>query len=201
MKIIYETVIGSHMWGMNRQDSDMDIFRIYKEPLYDIIDGTAKYESRHTLSEDGKMDYTTHEIRHVINQLLKGNINFYLGVLSPMRNKDNELMELLRTLIWTNPPKNIYHSIRGMAIGNYKKYIESGEDTTEKKCNQICRILKFGCKLLDSGKFVFNPISNSKPKDIPKLITKLDKSYKKSKLSETIDEEQLRYILVKIRLS
>ena len=82
MNIIAKTTVGSHVWNMNHKGSDIDLFQIYVEPTRDILDGTAK--KRSYFKQIGEKDDAIHEVEKVVTLLLAGNINFIIGVLSPL---------------------------------------------------------------------------------------------------------------------
>jgi len=198
-QIIGKTIIGSHMWNMNHKNSDVDYFTIYKVSTYQILTGAIN--PRSVFKTTDKEDNTYHEVGHVVNQLLKGNINFILGVLSPsVKIKSPEFIKL-REIIIDNIPKNIYHSIHGAAVANYKKYILSNKEDTSKKRGTIARTLTFGIRVLDGQGISFLPATIWTEKNIESLIQTLDESHKFSALPETIPEKLLRDWLLKVRLS
>jgi predicted nucleotidyltransferase len=229
--VLFVTSVGSHLWGMNTQESDLDVFKVFVVPTRDFLAGTANVKSRferipplteiiegYQLRSDLPCDIASHEVGTVINQLLKGNINFICGVMSPIVlfqhsfNWDPKKLyakspfslqaeiEKLRSIVVETISKNCYNSIKGMADANYRKYIISGVDQSEHRCNTIARAVKFGIELLSSGNFVFSAVENTLPTDIPILISALDIAYKKSKLPEQPDEKKYRDWLYEVRI-
>lgn len=210
--ILFETIIGSHLWKMNDQDSDIDIFQVYVTPTKDILKGVGNLNSRHIFEESESnslynypynriIDITSHEIGKVIGQLIKGNINFLLGVLSPMTVNSSSWLEKLRELVVDNKNKLCYHSIRGLATHNYEKYIKSGKDTSVDRCIKIGRYLNFGCTLFTTGEYEFEPpIFCAHPFEIEYWISKLDRTYSASTLPTSVNEEEFRNLLLEIRL-
>jgi len=197
MKIISETVIGSHTWKMNHKDSDIDIFQIYTDPTKSILNGTAKKKS-YFIQKDG-VDIARHEAEKVVGMLLQGNINFIVGVLSPEINISSNEFELLRIITKENLAKNCYHSIHGCAIHNQMKYEKAGK-ITEKKWNQLIRILDFGSRILNDKGVKFEPVKNGfKELYLEKLIY-LDASYKLSHLPEKPNPRPFRSWLLDLRL-
>ena len=61
------------------------------------------------------------------------NMNFVIGVLSPIVVKTTPEFDILRKLTKEEMARNIYHSINGMATHNYKKYVVELHDTSERK--------------------------------------------------------------------
>ena len=196
----FTTMIGSDMWQMRRPDSDTDLFRVYVASTEDILKGTADMRSKFIQKDN--TDITIHEIGKVVSMLLKGNLNFIIGVMSPIvvSVHNSELFYELRSIVKRNISKNCYHSIRGFTLHNYKKYIESGLDRSERRCNKVLRVLKFGQRLLQEGRFVFEPVTGGTPEIIERELEKLEVAYEKSPLPEKPNEEPFREWLFKLRL-
>ena len=211
-EILFSTIIGSHLWGMNDQDSDIDIFQVYVASTKDILKGVGNLKSKHSFENtksnslydqpyNNTIDTMSHEIGKVIDQLIKGNINFLLGVLSPMITKPSPWLEKLRELVIDNKNKLCYHSIKGLATHNYEKYIKSGKDTSIDRCMKIGRYLNFGCTLFTTGEYEFQPPSLSPhPFEIEEWIKRLDIAYLSSALPITVNEEEFRNLLLELRL-
>ena len=204
--IIGKTIIGSNLWRMARKDSDTDIYLIYKEPTFKILNGTSGTKSKHYKHPDENnksmiIDVAEHEVGHVVEQLLQGNINAILGVLSDLVEESTPEFDELRYITRTNMAKCCYNSIHGLAIGNFKKFIESGKENTLKRRNVIGRSIEFGTRILEYNCIEFKPVShNYTKKEIPKAIEGLDKAYEVSKLHEYPDETQFRDWLLRVRL-
>lgn len=199
--ILWETNVGSHMWGMEHEKSDIDIFQVYAENTLDILKGVAKSKSYH--NQEGIMDYAVHEIGHVINHRLKGNVNFMWGIHSPITIKcPRGFLLTLQKISNENLSKNTYHSIRGLALKNMKKYIltkETPPPIRAKNARIILRTINFGIGLL-MGKIRFYPVTaNVSPDEIELAIDVLERAYEESNLPETPDEEPFRDYLVWIR--
>ena len=200
---LFTTEIGSTIWQMRHPKSDTDLFRVYVASTEEILKGTANTRSKFT--QENNTDLALHEIGKVVDQLLKGNFNFLVGVMSPLTVSVAEppLTEFypnLQNIVKENVSKNCYHSIHGLAIHNYKKYIESGKDDSERRCNKILRVLQFGKTLLDTGKFKFEPFKGGVPDDIEEWVGLLNKTYKYSQLPEKPDETFYRAWLYNLRL-
>ena len=120
-----------------------------------------------------------------------------LGVMSPIVIKGwSELLEL-RRLTKMNLSKQCFHSINGLGVHNYKRFIESEKDTSPKRCNLIARVLKMGTTLLKTGEFEFLPVSDIKPQDILPLIDELKHAYLHSTLPDEPEhvQEMLDWLL------
>lgn len=205
MKTISRTMIGSHMWKMNHEDSDEDYFEIYMGDTKKLLMGIPEDDSTFMSSE--KVDIHKHEVGKVVNQLLKGNINFIVGVTSPLvKYADEESIELRKITI-NNLSKNCYYSIKGMSKHNYQRYFEDQHSDTlktkeayTKKCNQIIRYLDFGIDLLTEKELNYKKIESGTVSEIKEKIDRLDKAFEESPLPEKVDEKPFRNYLYRIRL-
>ena len=197
--VLFSTIIGSHVWNMNTAMSDTDIFEAYVASTEDILRGTANTKSKF-IQKDG-VDTAQHEIGKIVNQLLKGNFNFIVGVMSPIVEKNSMELYQLSCIVEKTISKNCYGSIHGMAQHNFKKYIVSGKDTSERRCNKILRGLKFGMRIMDGRGIKFEKVENGTEEDIGKAILMLDESFNNSKLSDKPDEEPFRDWLYQVRIN
>ena len=202
-EILLETVVGSHIWQMATPDSDMDIFRVYKAPTRDILLGKvprSKFEEK----IDGK-DITYHEIGTVYHQILKSNINFVIGLFSPIVVQ-KPLGNMIKFLIYARHvvDSQIYNSIHGMAISNYKKYgmEQYGDRIPEATYNKILRFVQFGIDFLKTNEFQFKPFRNGNEELMRMKIQELDEAYQDCKHPSTMSYtvEKLADVLIDIRM-
>ncbi len=208
MKTLWVTNIGSHAWLMTRPDSDIDIFTSYIIPSKDILSGKIRMSGSYCSgsSGPGETDSVSHEIGKIVDELIKGNINFLVGTLSPLiisQHKDC-LISLKNIVINHGQTKACIHSIRGLAVHNYRKFI-IGQDTARdypliKLCNTINRVLLFGINLLDGKGFRFEPVKNQTPEDVKNFLDEFDKAVISSNLPDKTDPEPFREYLFEIRM-
>lgn len=197
MNIIGETIVGSHCWKMEHKNSDIDIFQIYVEPTRAILDGTAKKKSYFRQIDD--KDYAIHEAEKTVGMLIQGNINFIVGVLSPKINIAYGTFHELRKITENNLAKNCFHSINGMSIHNQKKFEEAGK-MTDKKWNQLIRVLNFGIRILNGSGAKFEPVENSNRHIFDIKLKHLKEAYDCSELPEKPNEKPFRDWLYQLRL-
>lgn len=208
---LFTTVIGSHMWGMEHPDSDLDYAIIYIADSKDILLGK---HIRGKQVQDDFVDRTYYELGHFISNLLKGNCNFMWAVMSPIIEYEYKTsLRELREITSRNLAKNCYNSISGLAKHNIYHFI-TGErhDKTpkreidresllyKKKLNVIGRTLKFGINLLTWEKCLFEKVNIKNEEELWDLKNKLNEAYKNSTLPEKPDKEPFEKYLVKWRL-
>lgn len=196
--ILFKTIVGSHVWNMQRPNSDIDYFTAFAYPTKIFLMG---YHPKLSYFYPGESyDEHLHEIEKVVTQLMSGNINFILGVISPKIVQTSLYHRELRKIVYEHPPKNIYNSIRGLAVHCYKLYVKKNKDTSEHRMNKILRVLEFGITLLKTGKYEFKPVKGATPELILEKLQELDAAYRNSTLEEKIPEQLLRNYLLRLRL-
>ena len=198
--ILWESNVGSHIWGMNHPASDLDLFQVYVSPTTDILVG-RRIKSKSIQDKEKNVDYAIHEIGEVVHQVSKGNINYIMGLTSPMiYQKSHWFYELYGTFIH-NKSKNMFHSVRGMSIANYKKFIASELDVSEKKKKTIMRLIEFGTRFLLHGEIEYcPPIRDVSSVDcFDDGIRSLEEAYDISKLHERPDTQIYDDYLARLR--
>lgn len=197
--------VGSHMWKMNHANSDNDLGLIYVAQTKELLRGTAIMCSKQT--EIGNDDWTIHEVGKVVEMLIKGNVNYVWIVTSPLIMFETKYSRKLKEIYESNMSANIYHSIRGLAKKNFKKYLVDGNlaegeglAKIEKKRKIIVRTLKFGINVLNGNGLQYETITeeldNAK---VLKYMEELDKAYESTKLPEKPVEEPYRDFLEDVR--
>jgi len=189
--VCFATTVGSRLWRNERPDSDLDIFVCYTTPVDDVLLGhTGKsYQTLGTVLDNGlEADVTFHEAGSVAQQLLKGNPNFLIGLYSNMPVEDTNRTTgnrfKLITAMEGNISKACYPAFKGYGIGHYIKYIESGKDASERRCNIAVRFFRFGENILRHGKPLYVSVDESKPDDVYAAFADLEKAYVESTLPE-----------------
>jgi len=201
-KTIGATIIGSHLWKMQRRGSDIDIFRIYMEPVPNVLDGTARYKSFQTGETVGGkyLETVNHEIKQVVQQLLSSNVNFVVGVLSPEILDTSDAFDELRTITRNYLSKDIYHSIYNMAYNLYYENVFGKKKPPEKMLNTILRMLRFGIKVLSLDKVEFNAVYGG-VSAIKKSLKEITKAYEESSLPDKVPEKPFRNWLFDSRMN
>jgi len=191
---------------MNHKDSDIDLFTAYIVPTIDILSGENIGNGSHN-QQSTELDIVSHEIGKIINELIKGNINFLVGTLSTtiLCQRKHYLDDLKQLLNEYGQTKSCKNSIRGLAFSNYKKYIincnsDKKEQLITKKCNTINRTLLFGINVLNGNGFKFMPTFNQTPEDVTEMLDLFDKTVIKSKIPEKTNPKPFRDFLSTLRI-
>jgi predicted nucleotidyltransferase len=174
-EILFKTNVGSHMWKMNNENSDTDLFECYIMPTTEVLKG--KISRAHFIQDkENRIDIQSHEISKVTSEIIKSNINYIGYVFSPIVLEGQKFLERYRQLAVKVISKRVYDSIHGLAIHNYKKY---QTDFSVTRWNKIIRVMRFGINLMDLQKIEFEPFENGSA-DVYKISMELLDYYKKN---------------------
>jgi hypothetical protein len=73
-----------------------------------------------------------------------------------------EFLDSYRRLARKVISKQVYNSVKGMALHNYKKYQnELGDKLDSRRWDKIVRVINFGIRLMETGEISFLPVYNS----------------------------------------
>lgn len=207
-KVLFTTNVGSHLWRMERPESDFDLFRCYVTPTADILrgrvhlvpnspdtpnDGDQIVDGNSHFSAGGKTesktDVSSHELNKVVNEVLKNNANFLWGVFSPIvvDVHDPAWLKELQRLSLDCASKVLYHPIAGMAHHNKAKYFDSGKDKgwrRDKTANTIVRTCNFGVAMLEGRGPVFEPSTGNDEASVEAALVRLKAARDASKLPD-----------------
>ena len=207
MKIILEGVVGSHAYGLNNKDSDIDIKGIFVYPTTKIL---SLQKGKETINKNNP-DIEHHEIEKFIRLACKCNPTILEMLFLDNYNILTEEGKLLidnRNLFLN---KNIYKSYGGYALDQAKKLYKKGMKFAryEKHCRHCFRLLLQGKQLLEEKTLnvkVKNPeelfkISKLSPE---KLIDKFEEEFKEfdsiqTTLPECFNYEKINKLLLTIR--
>lgn len=203
MKTLFISCVGSHMWGMQSRESDIDLVMIYIAPTGSILRGerippTVRQEIADRCGE--VYDTLGWEVGHLIDQLIKGNVNAIWYVSSPLIIKPSNTQEELSLLVQANLCRETYQSLKGMA----ESQIKSEEKPTKrpgKGYRTALRTINFGIKLLKEGRICFKPVLHTPERgEVMERMLQLQEAYEFSRLPDLPDEEAFREFLLRLRL-
>jgi predicted nucleotidyltransferase len=202
MKTLFINCVGSHMWGMQNERSDIDLVMIYIAPTRAILRGERiSLTLRQQITARGGEIYDTlgWEIGHLINQLIKGNVNAIWYVTSPLVIKPSIIQEELSALVQANLCRLTYHSIKGMAESQIKSEEKPG--IAGKGYRTALRTINFGILLLTQGKICFAPVLHTpEAEEVTQKLAQLQDAYGASLLPDLPNEDAFREFLLRLRL-
>jgi len=200
---LWKTQIGSHLWKMNHEGSDNDYFTVHIVPSEDILNGSITKLSSKVMKIEGD-DFVSHEVGKVVDEIIKGNVNFLTGIMSNIIVYDRScyLYELRDLIKEYGQTKACVHSIKGIAMGNYTRYVLGNENnpTINKRCGIINRSLLFSINLLSGEGFKFVPVINTTPDDVCYMFEVFERAIETSNLFENTPPKPFRDWLYNLRL-
>ena len=206
MKTLFISCVGSHMWGMHSLESDIDLVMIYIAPTRAILRGERISPTvRQQIKARGGEIYDTlgWEIGHLINQLIRGNVNAIWYVASPLVIKPSIIQEELSALVQANLCRQTYHSIKGMAQSQIKSEEKPAKKPriAGKGYRTALRTINFGIKLLSEGRISFKPaLGTPGAEEVTEKMRQLDEAYEASRLPDRTDEDAFREFLLRLRM-
>ncbi|MFZ3148117.1 MAG: nucleotidyltransferase domain-containing protein [Methanothrix sp.] len=202
MKTLFISCVGSHMWSMQSPESDIDLVMIYIAPTRALLRGERISPTlrQHISARDGEIyDTLGWEIGHLINQLIKGNVNAIWYVTSPLIIKPSIIQEELSALVQANLCRQTYHSIKGMAESQIKS--EEKPRIAGKGYRTALRTINFGIKLLSDGRISFAPVLRTPgAEEVMEKMYQLEEAYEASRLPDRPDVDAFREFLLRLRL-
>jgi predicted nucleotidyltransferase len=207
-KNMWSTEVGSTLWGMFKPGSDHDLYTCRIVPTKDILSGYRPTETwaqeKYMGIDKVEVDETFIEIGHLISMLLKGTVNHYWSVTSPIVMLSNPLLVELRNIVLTNPTKKVYHSMLGMANSQKSDEIKRARLAGGKGYRTASRTALFGAKLLKTWKFDYKVPESLVNLEVTEdqvdyYIDALTDAYENSPFPEKPNETPYREFLHKVR--
>ena len=157
--------VGSFAWRMDHPGSDHDLFNCYITPTVDILAGRCAPGGCHVGHDDtSNTDVQSHEMQRWVDGALTGNLNYVVGLVSPIVYTDPYgLLRELREILLAHPSRAIVPSTIGMAKSSLEKirrHRVSGDTRRAwKNVTTALRSLRFARRLLETGEPWLEPIS------------------------------------------
>ncbi len=140
---------GSNLYGWNSKDSDVDLRGTYVLDKKEFL-GLKQPREVIEINKFEDYDISLFELRKCVNLAVKGNCN-RLEEFYAEQVYDTAHHKQLKELIHGSWGKSgVYHSYRGTAYHNYKKFILNGRNTV-KKYLYVFRTLMAGTYALNHG--------------------------------------------------
>lgn len=146
---IFYSLSGAHLYGFASKDSDFDIRGCHIDPTKAIL---SLQKPRDVIEiTEGDNDFVSQELEKFIGLMLKPNGNVLEQLHSPLVIMTSKEHKELKKLAKGCYCKRLYFHYNGMAMQNYKKFLEKGKNTV-KKYLYVLRSLMTGIYLLETGK-------------------------------------------------
>lgn len=129
-KLLYVTISGSHLYGFESKDSDIDYRGCY---LIDTNNLLGIHTPKDYIEKTVELnDIVLFELKKELGLLNKGNCNVLEHLFATQLYTSDEYFELKKIIGLNLNVNGIYHSYRGMAWENYNKFCLKGQHTVKK---------------------------------------------------------------------
>lgn len=216
-------ISGSHLYGWNSKDSDMDIRGCYvlrKEKFLGLSTPKDFFEIKDVAGQD----MSFFEIKKLAGLAITGNCNILEEFSAKQIYKTADFLKFQQLVNNAFGKKGLYNSYKGLATYNYKKFVLQGKNTV-KKYLYVLRGLMAGIYVLQTGQMQPNveelnkrfkisevaklleikrngleqePLRDVETSKLDELITglftDLDAAYLKSRIPETPEDEEVAEI-------
>lgn len=157
-RVIFVSVIGSTAWGMNRPESDLDLFGVVIDPIDRVLFDGPRGGKFNVVNEEGggRIDLTLHELSKFVRFVHDGNPNFVLAAASPIYVA-NEFGELMRRYLLEHRNDNIIRKAINMGYSVLRSVERGKFEITD--VPKITRMLVFARRWVEgkSPEELFSP--------------------------------------------
>lgn len=129
-KLLYVTIGGSHLYGFNSVDSDIDFRGCWLTNTNNILGLNTPRDNIERM--EGINDTVLFELKKELNLLHKGNCNILENLFADQLYTSDEYFQIKKIMALNLNLPGIYHSYRGMAWSNYNKFCLKGMHTVKK---------------------------------------------------------------------
>lgn len=154
---LFVTVSGSHIYGFNSPDSDVDLRGCHSLPLSDVVGLKPPTETidRASIEDGTEVDIVSHEIGKYLRLLVKNNGYVLEQIYSPLVVSGDLFLNRLRDLAAKCITRFHYHHYRGF-FATKLKLLEKEPTKKAKSLLYAYRVLLTGTNLMKTGRVVAN---------------------------------------------
>jgi RNA repair pathway DNA polymerase beta family len=193
-QILWRTVWGSHVWGMNTATSDQDrcvVYKVSSRLLACAVDNPALFDP-HRAGWHGRTatgDEHQYELGRAVALLLGGSMTLLFGVMSPLvLDAHGAALAQLRQLVEDAPSKVFLGAVLRDLADSERMMARAREEQIYLKHLRIgCRNLRFAITLFTHGRYEFLPSTATQRAELEALRAELSDSYEASPLPAHFD--------------
>ena len=144
---------GAHAYGFPSPDSDLDLKAIHIAPTASLLglSRPAPTHDRMGFVDGVEIDYTSNELAHALDGILRGNGNFLERVLGRTIAEGSTTLESLAPIVRASLSRRFAQHYRGFA---HNPRTELARTPTVKKLLYVLRTSLTGIHLLETGELV-----------------------------------------------
>ncbi len=129
-KLLYVTISGSHLYGFESKDSDIDFRGCWLNNTNNLLGINTPRD--HIERMDGVNDVVLFELKKELNLLNKGNCNVLEHVFADQLYTSDEYFQIKKIMALNLNLTGLYNSYRGMAWSNYNTFCLKGMHSVKK---------------------------------------------------------------------
>ena len=150
---LFVTVSGSHIYGFNSADSDVDLRGCHQLPLESIVGLKTPIETidRESIEDGVEVDIVSHDIGKYCRLLVKNNGYVLEQIFSPLVVSGESFLKELRPLAAKCITRFHYHHYRGF-FGTKLKMLDREPEKKAKSLLYAYRVLLTGIHLMNTGR-------------------------------------------------
>ena len=151
-KPLFVTVSGSHIYGFNSPDSDVDLRGCHQLPLEAVVGLKSSVETidRESIEDGVEVDIVSHDIGKYFNLLVKNNGYVLEQIFSPLVISGESFLEELRPIASRCITRFHYHHYRGF-FNTKLKMLDNEPQKKAKSLLYAYRVLLTGIHLMNHG--------------------------------------------------
>ena len=178
---LFVTVSGSHIYGFNSPDSDVDLRGCHQLPLESIVGLKTPTETidRESIEDGVEVDIVSHDIGKYFRLLVKNNGYVLEQIFSPLVVSGESFLKELRPIAAKCITRFHYHHYRGF-FGTKLKLLEKEPQKKAKSLLYAYRVLLTGIHLMNTGRI---------ETDIRKLYANHDLNYIPDLIDQKVEEK------------
>lgn len=154
-RILIAAEQGSRAWGIPNERSDYDIKFIYSWETRDYLDLFRKWDDTVSFKDDKlNAEFMGWSLPKALRLMAVSNPHIWELIKSPhvYMADDRFMQDIEQRLPECFGPKQQLHAYRGVAVGNFKRYIEGKETFELKKLLQVLRCVLVFEYILETGR-------------------------------------------------
>jgi predicted nucleotidyltransferase len=157
--IVLASVSGSHSFGWNTPESDIDIRGAYLAPTEKFFEFGSVPDTIEFKVEEYNAEFQLHELQKFVGLLIQPNLNMMDAVIVPPEHIlecDPDIYKRLEWLADESVSKSCYPHIQGMIIHMKKHRLTKYNEYDPKKQLYIFREIMRGIVMMQQGKIMNN---------------------------------------------
>jgi predicted nucleotidyltransferase len=144
---LFIAISGSYAYGWSRQDSDLDIRRVYFPALQQMVSPFFQPRPKEYQEKSSRIDVTEYPINHYLRLLASGNGNSLDNLFEEKLYENSKLVKELQNIVL----ENIHSGYLDHCLGYYQSLVKDMSNETRLKRYGMDKLLLQSYKILMEG--------------------------------------------------